>query len=380
MKALLFNNKLHRLAIAKMFGLFSIKGFLGKFGPLELKDLKMPDLKQNDRVIIKTHYSGICDNDLKQIFLEGNTMFQILGQEVVGTIEKTNPLSNLNVGDRVVLNPHSENYKDETGGFAELFSTHDSMVIKMPDEISWEEAILANPFSIAFHSVLKVKPKEGTVCAVYGCGTLGLLTIHILKHLFKNIKVIAIAQFPHQTKMAIQLGADIVLKSKPTSKIVKKIAEICRCNIYYPSWRKPWLIEGVDFLFDTVASKETLEIGIRIVKARTKSDIDEKTGSIIISGNSKPKRFEWTPWYFKEITIIGSNTFTIEKFDGKIEHAYQHYFRFLKEKKINPTPIITHTFPLERYKEALIAAKNEKGSNAIKVLFSYNNGEEKGGN
>ena len=81
--------------------------------------------------------------------------------------------------------------------------------------------------------------------------------------------------------------------------------------------KKPWLIEGVDYLFDSVASPETLETGMRIVKARTK-DLDtfkERSGAIIVTGVSSPKRFEWTPWYFKEIRIIGSNAFAIEEYE-----------------------------------------------------------------
>ncbi|MFX0139869.1 MAG: hypothetical protein ACFFDN_39880, partial [Candidatus Hodarchaeota archaeon] len=138
---------------------------------------------------------------------------------------------------------------------------------------------------------------------------------------------------------------------------------------------KPWLIEGVDFLFDTVASPETLETGIRIVKAR-KMNYETNhlsSGVIVVTGVSSPKRYEWTPWYFKEIKIIGSNAFAIEEYKGNRQHSYYHYFRFLQEGCIDPTPMITHKFPLEVYKKAFVTARAQNKFKSIKVAFSFNN-------
>ncbi|MFX1390761.1 MAG: zinc-binding dehydrogenase [Promethearchaeota archaeon] len=370
--------------------------------------------------VIKTILCGICGSDHKQIFLDGNrdnpmtaliSWPQILGHEAVGYIEKAGTNSKLKIGQRVVLNPwiscvpreikplciacqdgnntlcrnfnkgivspgiHSGNSSDVTGGFAEYFPVHESMAIRIPDDISMDEALLSDPFSVAFHSTLKVDLKPGSVCVVYGCGNLGLLTILILKKIYNEIKVIAISRFPHQANIAKKFGADLILNSSPTDRIVKTVADYLNCDIYYINKKKPWLIEGVDFLFDTVASAETLETGIRIVKARKKDPYTNEilSGIIVVTGVSSPKRFEWTPWYFKEISIIGSNAFAIEQFDGKKEHAYYHYFRFLQLGIIDPSPIITHKFPLVEYKRALVTARAQKRFRSIKVAFSFEN-------
>ena len=129
----------------------------------------------------------------------------------------------------------------------------------------------------------------------------------------------------------------------------------------------------MDFVFDTVASAETLQTGLRIVKARTRDPEAgrETAGAIVVTGVSSPKRFEWTPWYFKEVRVIGSNAFAVEEFEGRREHSYGHYFRFLQERRVDPTPMLTHRFPLEQYREALVCARDQKGRRAIKVLFTY---------
>lgn len=421
MKGIVFEFKLRKLIFAKIAGFFRLKGYLSRFGPFRLKDLPDPQIRGDNWVVVRTEYCGICGSDTKQVFLHGNrdnpligliSFPQVLGHEVVGTIVRTGPSVNIKIGTRIILYPnisckprnlppckacqegdytlcrnftqgnlspgiHTGNSSDATGGFAELLPAHEWMVFPIPDGITWKQAIIADPFSVAFHSILKVLPSPGSICAVYGCGTLGLLTVQILKHIFEGITVIAIARFPHQADMAKLFGADIILKHRPTRKIVEQIASYVNCDVYYINGKKPWLIEGVDFLFDTVASNETLEIGLRIVKAREKLsnnanlDLISTPGAIVMTGVSTPKRFEWTPWYFKEIRIIGSNAFGDETFEGRREHAYRHYFRFLNEGLFDPSPIITHTFPLKKFKDALVTTAKQKKNKAIKVVLTH---------
>jgi threonine dehydrogenase-like Zn-dependent dehydrogenase len=204
------------------------------------------------------------------------------------------------------------------------------------------------------------------VAAVYGCGNLGLLTVHILKRLFPGVQVIALAAFAHQADLARRFGADLALNARPAHRVIEEIAAHLGCEVHRLRPRQPWLIEGVDFVFDTVASAETLETGIRIVKARRRD-----TGVIVVTGVSAPRRFEWTPWYFKEVRILGSNAFAVEEFEGRRGHAYEHYFRLLQAGRVDPTPMLTHQFSLAEYREALTAAHYPQRSRAVKVLFAY---------
>jgi threonine dehydrogenase-like Zn-dependent dehydrogenase len=418
MKGIRMEYKLRKLAVGRILGAFHAKGFLSSLGPIKfVKDIPDPGLKADDWVVIRPVYCGICGSDTKQVFMDGamdNPMTaliswpQVLGHEVVGYVKKAGPaVREVRVGDRVVLNPwlscrprgctvcpqceagkntlcynftrgiiargiHTGNSRDATGGYAELVPAHESMAVPIPDSITWEQAVLADPFSVALHSILKAPPAPGSSCAVYGCGNLGLLTVHILKRVFDGVRVIAIARFPHQAAMAEQFGADLVLQHRPTSSIVTSIGKDLGCEVFYVDSQKkkhPWLLEGVDCVFDTVATGETLEIGLRIVRAR---------GTVVVTGVSPPKRFEWTPWYFKEVTEIGSNAFAVEDFEGHFEHAYQHYFRLLEAGRVDPSAMVTHKFPLEKYKDALLATRAQDKSRAIKVVFTYA-GKDKGG-
>jgi len=55
---------------------------------------------------------------------------------------------------------HNGNSATATGGFAQRVPAHESQWIPVPDDISDEAAVLADPFSVSFHAILKVPPKE----------------------------------------------------------------------------------------------------------------------------------------------------------------------------------------------------------------------------
>jgi len=418
MKAVVFKYSLPRLAMGRLAGLLGPRGYMTRLGFLSYAEIPEPRLMGDDWLVIRPRYCGICGSDHKQVFLDGNrdnpmtaviSWPQVLGHEVVGHVERTGPaVKRVQPGDRVALNPwlscavrgidppcpacaagnntqcrnftkgaitpgiHTGNSSDATGGFAELAPAHESMAVPIPDHVTWEQAVLADPFSVAFHSVLKVRPRPGSVCAVYGCGNLGLLTVHILNRVFAEVKVIAIAAFPHQAQMAQKFGADLVLPAWPARAVVERVAEFTGSEVYAFKRERPWLIEGVDYLFDTVASRETLETGVRIVKARTRDgDGRPLAGAIVVTGVAKPARFEWTPWYFKDLRIIGSNAFAVEEFEGRREHSYYHYFRFLTEGRVDPSLMVTHQFPLADYKDALAVAHEQKKARAVKVVFAF---------
>jgi len=92
---------------------------------------------------------------------------------------------------------------------------------------------------------------------------------------------------------------------------------------------------------------------------------------MVITGVGIPKRFEWTPLYFKEVSIIGSNAFGHETWRGVRKHAFLHYFDLVREQGLDLTPILTHTFPPERWSEAFLACRRQGKSRAVKVLFEY---------
>ena len=99
--------------------------------------------------------------------------------------------------------------------------------------------------------------------------------------------------------------------------------------------------------------------------------VTRSRGRIVALGVEVPKRFEWTPLYFKELSLVGSNAFAVEEWEGRRQHAMEWYLEFLRAGTVDVTPILTHRFALDDYREAFMSCFDQGRSEAVKVLFEY---------
>ena len=56
---------------------------------------------------------------------------------------------------------------------------HSSQIVKIPSQISDEEAVLIEPTAVALHAVLRKIPQPGDNVLIIGAGIIGLLILHI---------------------------------------------------------------------------------------------------------------------------------------------------------------------------------------------------------
>ena len=405
MRALVVDAGFARLAATKLLALFTPRAFVGPLAPIALREIPDPAFIAPDWVVLRTQLCGLCGSDYKQVFMNGRidnpmtalvTFPQVLGHEVVARIEKLGPgVRKRRVGERVVLNPwlscvprglppcewcqqgelaqclnftrgtlttgiHHGNSSQATGGMAPLVPAHESQCIPIPDEVSDAAAVLADPFAVSLHAILRHPPRAGGAALVYGCGTLGLLAIAILRQLHPDVRVLAIARFPHQAELARKFGAEVVLPHQPARAVIEGVGRALGVELREPWYGLPMLNGGADVVYDTVTSPGTLEVGVRVTRAR---------GTIVALGVEVPKAFEWTPLYHKELALVGSNAFGFETFEGRRQHAMEWYFEFIRTRRIDVTPIITHRFPLADYRRAFMACHDQGASGAVKVLF-----------
>ncbi len=409
MQALVFGNALGRIVATKALAALTPRAFVGPLAPMRLRDIPDPALPADDWVLLRTRLCGICGSDTKQVFLNGSfdnpmtgmiSFPQVLGHEVVATVERAGPRAAIAPGTRVVLNPwlscatrglplcewcergdlaqclsfrrgslprgiHHGNSSGATGGFAPLLPAHASQCIPVPPELSDEVAVLADPFSVALHAILHSPPPASGAALVYGCGTLGLCAIAALRALHPSVRVLAVARFAHQRELAEQLGAARVLAHQPAREIIAAVAAETGAEEVAP-WRGlPMLLGGVDVVYDTVGLPATIEVGVRVAKSRAR---------ISVLGVEASRRFEWTPLYFKELALVGSNAFGIEEIGGRRQHAMAWYFELAKAGAVDVTPILTHRFALDEYRAAFLAAHDQGASGAVKILFDFRGG------
>jgi threonine dehydrogenase-like Zn-dependent dehydrogenase len=316
----------------------------------------------------------------------------VLGHEVVGR--------RLDTGERVVLNPwlscvprgidppceacqegrypwcrnfrsgdlpvsiHLGNCAAAAGAHAERFAAHESQLFAIPDGVSDEAAVLADPVSVSLRSILlapppaKPSPAGGRPVLVYGSGTLAFAAIALLRHLYPDCEVWAVTRPGARAGLATRLGAHAVLSTAP-DELVAQVARRVGTTPLAPWSKRDWLQDGPAVVYDTIGSVETVEASLRLLATG---------GTLVVSGVEPPKRFEWTPLYFKELRVIGSNGFGVEEVGGVAKHAMRHYFDFIADG-FDLTSVITHRFPLERWDEAVLTLKNSRRTGAVKVLL-----------
>lgn len=411
MKAVVFDYDLPRILYAKAAGKLSPQVYLSTLGPTRLKDVPEPSLLGDDWTVVSTVLCGVCGSDTKLHFMDadmdnplsGLVSFPCIpGHEVVGVVERVGPaVTRVKVGERVALNPwlscgprgidppcpacaaghyflcehfadgrlapgmHTGNCRSVGDGFAPLLPAHESQLFPIPEKVSWDQAVLADPFSVSLHAVLKAPPADGERALVYGCGTLGLLTIAFLRAAYPQAEVVAVARHGFQAELAHAMGAHAVLRAGSTGELITAVGRLSGERLIEPRYGPPWLHGGVDVVYDTVGSADTLAAGIRVARPRAR---------IVITGVSRPRRFEWTPHYFKEIELVGSNAFGIEVFEGARRHAFEIFFALADEGRLALPPLVTHRFTLDNYQEALLVAHAKGRNRAVKVVFDFEAG------
>jgi threonine dehydrogenase-like Zn-dependent dehydrogenase len=236
---------------------------------------------------------------------------------------------------------------------------HDSMLFAVPDSIPDEMAVFADPFSVSLHAITRHPPPEAGAALVYGAGSLGLCAVAILRALYPGVAVAVVARFAAQAELARRFGAAKVLAHEPRSALVEELADWGGGRLRQPLQGLPMAHPGaVDVVYDTIGKPETFEVGVRVLRSR---------GTLVKAGVHAPGRWEDSPLYFKEISCVGSNAFGVEEVHGRRKHAIAHYLDLAAARQVDLRPMLTHTFSLEQWRDALHAIANQADSGAVKV-------------
>ncbi|HUD16551.1 MAG TPA: alcohol dehydrogenase catalytic domain-containing protein [Acidimicrobiales bacterium] len=366
-----------------------------------------------DWVVTRPILAGVCGSDTKLVlgdFADGDldnpmaafsSLPHVPGHEVVSEVVALGPQARgLEVGQRVVLNPwiscaprgieplcppcrsgdvnlcwsftkgeigpgvHIGVVTGAPGAWAELMAAHDSMLHAVPPDVPDSAAVMADPFSVSFHAVVRHPPPPSGRVVVYGAGALGLTSLAILTAFYPQVEVAVVARFPAQAEMARRMGASLVVDHEPGLAVVETLADWSGAVLHRAFSGLPMAQPGhIDVVYDSVAKPETFEVGVRILAER---------GRLVYTGVAIPGRWEWTPVYFKELTISGSNAFAMEEFEGRRRHAIDHYLDLVRDGRIDVTGMVTHRYRLEDWWDALRDLARPEVSGVLKAAFTPN--------
>lgn len=219
-------------------------------GALRLEERPKPKAKDGT-VVVKVKYCGICGTDIHAYMHEGELFpGTVFGHETVGTIEEIGSnVEGFCIGDRVAVGaPGScpeQCYYCRTGrpnlcvngfgrtlgigpktqgAYAEyiLAQYPNRQLIKIPDGVAFEDAVLFDIFATAYHGYRRSNFKAGANAIVVGAGAIGLSLVQILK-LAGARHITALDRAKSKREAAIEFGADLALNPDEEPNLKEKI-------------------------------------------------------------------------------------------------------------------------------------------------------------
>ena len=329
-------------------------------GDLELKEWPEPT-PAPDEVKLKIAAAGICGTDIHIIKGEWPSRPPVvLGHEFCGTVvEVGTHVRRFKPGDRVVAsnpaqtcgkcyhcragNPFmclhrvSAGYMID-GAFAEYICIREERCHSLPDHVSFRQAALGEPLSVAVHAVIdRTTVHAGDLVLVAGPGAVGLLTMLVAKLEGARVIVAGVAKDRTRLTLAEELGADAVVDSS-TEDLVGIVGRFSDG-------------EGADLVYECSGVANSLDLCWAAVR---------REGTLAQVG-IYPSRIEtdFNKVVMKELTVIGSF--------GYVWNSWRRSIQLLSERKIKTEALISHEVPLSQFEEAFRITQD---GTATKVIFN----------
>jgi L-iditol 2-dehydrogenase len=322
------------------------------------RDLRFVDVEKPKptpyQALIRVESVGICGSDL-HYYLEGRigstviTEPLILGHEFAGLVAEVGAKADrILIGKRVAVEPSIPCQKCEScrsghysvcrdlffpgvppydGVLCEYVAMHAEFCFPVPDLISAPEAALIEPAAVAIHTVELGHVKPGETAAILGLGPIGLLTAQVAK-LSGIHTLFGTDLLDYRVEAGRKFGVDVAFNASKHDTVQMILEQTGG--------------RGVDIAFDTARSSETPGLACEIVRPAGRCVF---TG---ISGN------EYDPL---PVNVARRKELTV-RWCRRFLHTYPRTIALVAARKIDVVSLLTHTFPLERTREAfeLVAA------------------------
>jgi len=325
-----------------------MKAILFKDGKLSMIDKPIPEISQGE-ALLKIQMVGICNTDI-ELFKGYYGFVGVAGHEFVGIIEQSPDKPQI-IGKRVVGDINCACGKciwcvqgnrrhcptrrvvgiiGWDGAFAEYMKLPLENVRIVDDSIPDEWAVFAEPLAAALEISQQIHLTNKHRIIVLGDGKLGILIALGLRH-FSN-RMILVGK--HEDKLSIAAAQNIQTICAQTSSDYEKIAQT----------------HGLfDIVIEATGKADGINDALKLV--RPEGIIVAKTTS------HEPSKIDMAKVVVDEISVIGSRC-------GNLNLA----LTFLKNKLVDPVPLIDSVYPFDKFPEAFERAL---APGAKKVLVRF---------
>jgi threonine dehydrogenase-like Zn-dependent dehydrogenase len=222
------------------------------------------------------------------------------------------------------------------------------------------------------HAALGAAITAGDTVAVLGAGTLGLATVAALVEVVRPTTPCVIlvgAKHSHQRGVAEKLGADAVVPPDQLPRAVRR-----ESGSLVLGGR---LTGGADVVFDCVGSAESLTQSMAMVRPR---------GRVVLVGMPGKLHVDLAPLWHREIQLVGAYAYGVETPGATGPAAQAATDPTAVAEPVAPArrtfavamdvvaaaglgSLVSATYPLDRYEEAVAHAGAAGRRGAVKVAF-----------
>ncbi|MCY8486523.1 glutathione-dependent formaldehyde dehydrogenase [Bacillus atrophaeus] len=365
---------------------------------IRVKEVKAPEIKKSDDIIVKLTTTAICGSDLHLIhgMIPNFPEDYIIGHEPMGIVEEAGPdVHKVKKGDRVIIpfnvscgecffcknqlesqcdnsNTNGEmgayfGYSDTTGGYpggqAEYMRVPyaNFTPFRIPDDCEVEDeklVLLSDAMSTAYWSVDNAGVKKGNTVIILGCGPVGLLA-QKFAWLKGAERVIAVDYIDYRLQHAKRTNNVEIVNFEHKQNTGSYLKEITQ--------------GGADVVIDCVGMDgkmsplEFLATGLKLHGGAMgalvmAAQAVRKCGTIQVTG-AYGMRYNAFP--FGDIFQRNVN---IRTGQAPVIHYMPYLYNLIAEGKVDPGDIITHVLPLDQAKKGY-EVFDTKTDRAIKVLL-----------
>jgi L-iditol 2-dehydrogenase len=335
--------------------------FLEKPRQIRLREIPIPSIGLED-VLVRTKSVGICGSDFhywKTGTIGSFTIRepQILGHELSGEVAEIGKnVTNLKVGDRVIVEPGAPCRKcrfckigrynlcstkrfmsdpPTPGAFAEYVAWPSDLVYKLPDNMSFDEGALVEPFAVGVYAVNRAQVALGDIVMIMGAGPVGQMALQAAIN--AGASQIYVADIDDwRLERATALGATAAINAR--GDVFEQIQALT----------------GANFIDATIEASGSMEATNQAVK------ITRRGGTIVLLGLYEKTEFTYSllDVLMKELTVTGSYDYA---------NVFPRSLALMASRKFDANSLITHHLPIEEIEKGFTII-DKKTDHVLKVL------------
>ncbi|MBU8901916.1 MAG: alcohol dehydrogenase catalytic domain-containing protein [Victivallales bacterium] len=341
-----------------------------KPGVIAIEDIETPKPAKGE-ILLKVDACALCGTDQRVLKGEKYVDVPIVGHEVTGTVEAVGPeVQNINIGERYAVQTvigcghcawckiSRENLCENgfkaigyqwNGGFAEYMimpelGVKQGCLIPIPDTISDEEGTIIEPLSCCVNGMRAIPFEDNELkeVAIFGGGIIGVLNGLVAKARgAEKITILDVSQDRLDLHQKLNLPFDNFINTKKTDPV---------------EWVKNYTNgRGMDAIVVAASVKELVPTAMEMLA---------RAGHLsIFAGMPKSNPLENI-----DLNLIHYQEFHVHGANSSVERDYIEARNYIVSRKINVSALVTHTFELEDFNEA-VKTQGNPASGAMKVII-----------